>query len=97
ADFVSALDQASEGSEQRSPRRMATIALGALVILGGAVVAGRRLGQSPGGGAGSVTPGRERKLSQLTVADGVEEWPAWSPDGTRLVYTGELRGCRQSF
>ena len=96
ADFVRALDRAGEGV-QRSPLRIAAITLGALVIVGGAVIAGRRLGQSPGGTAGSVTPGRERKLSQLTVADGVEEWPAWSPDGARLVYTGEADGFRQLF
>jgi eukaryotic-like serine/threonine-protein kinase len=97
ADFVSALGEAGEGVERRSPLRIAAMALGALVILGGAVVAGRRLGQGPGGSAGSVTPGRERRLSQLTVADGVEEWPAWSLDGTRLVYAGEVNGFRQLF
>jgi serine/threonine-protein kinase len=96
ADFVSAL----EGSgvvERRSPLRVALLALGALVIVAGAVVAGRRMGQSPGGTSGSVVPGRERKLSQLTVAGGVEQWPTWSPDGTRLVYAGEAGGFRQLF
>ncbi|HEY0350941.1 MAG TPA: protein kinase, partial [Gemmatimonadales bacterium] len=97
AEFVSALDQAGKGVERLSPMRIAAIAIGALLIVGGAVVAGRRLGQSPGGGAGTVIPGRERKLSQLTVADGVEEWPVWSPDGRRLIYAAEADGFRQLF
>jgi Tol biopolymer transport system component len=97
ADFVSALDPARAGGKRRSPLRMALLALGALVIVGGAVVAGRRLAQSGSSSAGAVTPGRERRLSQLTVADGVEEWPAWSPDGSRLIYAAEANGFRQLF
>jgi Tol biopolymer transport system component len=97
ADFVNALEEGSGAVERRSPLRVALIALGALAIVAGAVVAGRQLGQSPGGSAGSVVPGRERKLSQLTVAGGVEQWPTWSPDGTRLVYAGEAGGFRQLF
>jgi eukaryotic-like serine/threonine-protein kinase len=34
------------------------------------------------------------ELSQITFAEGIEDFPAWSPDGTRLVYsadTGRLR------
>jgi Tol biopolymer transport system component/predicted Ser/Thr protein kinase len=36
-------------------------------------------------------------LSQLTFAEGVEEYPAWSPDGRRLLYTGEVGKVRKIF
>ena len=36
-------------------------------------------------------------LSQVTFADGVEEYPAWSPDGRNLLYTGEVGKTRRIF
>ncbi|HEU5305232.1 MAG TPA: protein kinase [Gemmatimonadales bacterium] len=103
ADFVRALDQAAgesralpTGIRRRSPVQVTAWALAGLAILGGAVLLGQ-LSERRGGGPGSVTPGRERKLTQLTVAAGVEEWPAWSPDGTRLVYAAEADGFKQLF
>jgi Tol biopolymer transport system component/predicted Ser/Thr protein kinase len=36
-------------------------------------------------------------LSQLTFAEGVEEYPAWSPDGKNLVYTGEVGKIHKMF
>jgi Tol biopolymer transport system component len=47
--------------------------------------------------AGTVASGFNRKMAQLTTAEGVEEWPAWSPDGTRLAYVAETGGYRQIF
>ena len=38
-----------------------------------------------------------RGLSQLTSGAGLEEWPAWSPDGTRIVYTAESDGFKKLF
>jgi Tol biopolymer transport system component/predicted Ser/Thr protein kinase len=36
-------------------------------------------------------------LSQVTFADGVEEYPAWSPDGRNLLYTGEVGKIHKIF
>ena len=36
-------------------------------------------------------------LSQVTFAEGVEEYPAWSPDGKALLYTGEVGKIRKIF
>jgi Tol biopolymer transport system component/predicted Ser/Thr protein kinase len=36
-------------------------------------------------------------LSQVTFAEGVEEYPAWSPDGRSLLYTGEVGKIRKIF
>ena len=36
-------------------------------------------------------------LSQVTFAEGVEEYPAWSPDGQELLYTGEVGKIRKIF
>jgi Tol biopolymer transport system component len=46
---------------------------------------------------GSVATGFARRLAQLTFSEGVEEWPAWAPDGIRLAYTAEVDGFRQLF
>jgi Tol biopolymer transport system component len=45
---------------------------------------------------GSGTP-LHTTLSQVTFADGVEEYPAWSPDGKVLLYTGEVGKIRKIF
>ena len=36
-------------------------------------------------------------LSQVTFAEGVEEYPAWSPDSRSLLYTGEAGKTRKIF
>lgn len=41
--------------------------------------------------------GLNRKLSQLTFATGVEQWPAWSRDGKRLAFVGEVGGYKKLF
>jgi eukaryotic-like serine/threonine-protein kinase len=103
ADFVSALDEAAAESRastpvasRRSRLKVVGWSLGGMALLGAAVVLGQ-LTERRGAGADSVTPGRERKLSQQTVTSGVEEWPSWSPDGTQLVYSGEADGFKQLF
>ena len=45
---------------------------------------------------GSWTPLRTT-LSEVTFAEGVEEYPAWSPDGKALLYTGEIGNIRKIF
>jgi Tol biopolymer transport system component/tRNA A-37 threonylcarbamoyl transferase component Bud32 len=37
------------------------------------------------------------KLSQLTFAEGIEQYPAWSPDGRQLAFSGEVGGVRKIF
>jgi Tol biopolymer transport system component len=36
-------------------------------------------------------------LSQVTFAEGIEEYPAWSSDGRSLLYTGEVGTMRKIF
>jgi Tol biopolymer transport system component len=77
-------------------RRVALAALAALVLLGLTFYAGRIApGRAKAGG--TVASGLNRKLTQLTFGEGVEEWPAWSPDGARLAYVAEVGGFRQLF
>jgi eukaryotic-like serine/threonine-protein kinase len=45
---------------------------------------------------GSGTPLRTT-LTQVTFAEGIEEYPAWSPDGKVLLYTGEVGKIRKIF
>ena len=37
------------------------------------------------------------KMSQLTFAEGVEQYPAWSADGKQLAYSAEVAGIRKIF
>jgi eukaryotic-like serine/threonine-protein kinase len=37
------------------------------------------------------------RLSQLTSAEGIEDSPAWSPDGLSIAYAGEADGVRKIF
>jgi serine/threonine-protein kinase len=54
--------------------------------------AGRRVAA-----AGAVASGFNRRMAQLTSGEGVEEWPVWSPDGSRLAYVADAGGFRQLF
>ena len=36
-------------------------------------------------------------LAQVTSATGLEEFPAWSPDGKRLAFSGEAHGFKKLF
>lgn len=97
AAFADALGTGQETRVRRPGRRR--IALGSLAtvaVLGLAFYAGRRIPAQPATG-GAVASGLNRKLSQLTFGEGIEEWPAWSPDGSRLAYVAEVDGIRQLF
>jgi serine/threonine-protein kinase len=96
AELVSALSLASAPAGRRSRTAIAAIALGLAALVLAAVVIGHRLGSRSLSG-GSVTPGQQRKLSPVTDAAGVEEWPAWSPDGKQLVFSGDAGGFKQLF
>ena len=43
------------------------------------------------------TPPLQPKLTQITFADGIEEYPTWSSDGSRVAYSGEVGGVRKIF
>ena len=45
----------------------------------------------------ATSPGADAAALPVTFAEGVEQFPAWSPDGTQLAYTAEVGGVRQIF
>jgi serine/threonine-protein kinase len=96
AEFVAALSDSGSPPRRRSAPVLAAIVLGLAAVVIGAVALGHRLGARNAAG-GAVTPGHQRRLSPVTDAAGVEEWPAWSPDGKRLVYSGDADGFKQLF
>ena len=95
ADFAAALEFRSGSSRGPGRRSLAAAALGTLLVLGLAFYAGRRLPERAAGE--SHASGLNSKLSQLTFGEGLEEWPAWSPDGGTLAYVAEVDGYRQLF
>lgn len=55
-------------------------------------------GAEAAAGEEAATGGAEAwRLRQVTVSEAVEEWPAFAPDGTRLVYSRDVNGHRQLF
>jgi Tol biopolymer transport system component len=63
---------------------IAVIAIAALAAIIVAVVSRRALPPAP-------------KLSQLTLVEGLEQSPAWAPDGQSIAYTAEVGGVRKIF
>lgn len=58
----------------------------------------RRGGATPAtGGDAGASPFAARTLSQLTSEAATEQWPAWSPTGTSLVYSKESEGYSKLF
>ena len=100
AEFASALERPGVVGPARARARPMTIAL-AVIALVAAIASGslllRRRDAAVRAPGGTVASGFDRKLTQLTTGAGVEEWPAWSPDGTRLAYVAEVDGFRQLF
>jgi len=47
--------------------------------------------------ADNAPPVPTTKLVQLTFHQGVEEWPAWSPDGKQLAFSQEVGGFKKLF
>ena len=94
-DVAIEIDEVLKELEPR--RRAAQGRLVAIVAAGAALavlfmVAVRRFGGT-GAPAGPLQP----SFSQVTFREGVEDFPAWSPDGQQLLYAGEVGRVRKIF
>jgi Tol biopolymer transport system component/serine/threonine protein kinase len=97
-DFARALELEPSATGRHPKRRHLALGIAAaLGMLALAVYAGSRIPDAPAESAGTIASGLNRKLTQLTSTEGLEEWPAWSPDGSRLAYVAEVDGYRQLF
>ncbi len=104
AEFAEALD-GTDVEVRSSPKRRALTAATAMIV--GVLLALLVLratktdsaGRPPDAASagGTVASGFARKLAQLSFGEGLEEWPAWSPDGEALAYVAEVGGYRQLF
>ena len=100
AEFADALRDAGNAGPPGTRRALLAAALGALVLAGTLLATRRSREPQPAAsarGGEAVASGFSRKLSQITFGQGVEEWPAWSPDGNRLAYVAEADGFHQIF
>ena len=95
-EFAAALGARSEPARPLPRRRLALAAILVLAALGLTFYAGRRV-PAERASSGSVATGLNQKLRQLTFTEGIEEWPAWSPDRGQLAYVAEVDGIRQLF
>ncbi len=97
--FVAALDvgpRAAGGDGARpAPARRAVLLAAALAAAAAMVYVMGTVGRGPEAAGAAVASGLNRRMSQLTSREGIEEWPAWSPDDTRLVYSAEVGGYLQ--
>jgi len=85
-EIGAALEPLRGGSARRRfvTPAIAAIAIGILAAIIVAVAARR-------------VPPPEPKLSQLTLVEGLEQSPAWSPDGQSIAYTAEVGSVRKIF
>jgi eukaryotic-like serine/threonine-protein kinase len=102
AEFAAALAQAEQPAAGPlwNGRRVATAAVAAcgvltLIYYAAGPIASRARGAA--GTSGALASTINRQLRQLTFSAALEEWPTWSPDGTRLAYVTEVDGFRQLF
>jgi eukaryotic-like serine/threonine-protein kinase len=94
-ELVAALDSGVHAAEERrkmGPRAALLGAAVAALLLGGVIW---QLAHRTDAASAAVASGFNRRLAQLTSGEGIEEWPAWSPDGKRLAYAAEISGYLQ--
>lgn len=80
-------------------RRSLFVALGAVVVaslIGSVYLLRRPVAGVAAPGERSAIAGM-RTLTQLTFSSGVEEYPAFSPEGNRLAFSREVGGYKQIF
>ena len=96
AKFAEALGPVAGPRPRVGWRTAALAGLGVILLLAVTYYTGRRSWlRSPAATGGTLASGFNRKLAQLTFGPGLEEWPAWAPDGKQLVYAGEVDGFKQ--
>jgi Tol biopolymer transport system component len=81
-----AVAQPTTPPRKRSPWLAAAVGIAVLAVV--VVIGARRKGSNPI---------LHTMLSQVTFAEGIEEYPAWSSDGRSLLYTGEVGTMRKIF
>jgi Tol biopolymer transport system component len=92
-EIESALGQLRSGSRSGGPSvRWRALAAGAAVVAAAVALYWSRVSRAPGAAAAATL-----RLVPVTFAEGVEQFPAWSPDGTQLAFTAEVGGVRQIF
>ncbi len=100
---AAAVAEALVGADGRAPSRRPVLLTAAVLLMGGlvAILALRdgktQANRTTGASGGTLASGFARKLAQLSFGEGLEEWPAWSPDGKWLAYVAEVEGFRQLF
>ena len=104
AEFAAALEPSGVARAYRGRRPRSSVVAGVggviLALAGWGLYAmrSRETSAQPRESRGTtLATGFNRQLSQLTFGEGVEEWPAWSPDGKRLAYVAEAGGFKQLF
>src|SRR5260370_6741817 len=70
-------------------------ALWAVVLILAVFFAGYVLRKGFGGKA--ANPLSAAQLAQITTTEGLHEFPAWAPDGKRLVFSREVNGFKKLF
>jgi Tol biopolymer transport system component len=93
------------GRPGRRKRRIPAVVgvVAAVLVVAAAVLVWRWM--RPDGGTEAVPPAatgapadaRQVELKQVTFSDGLEEFPAFSPDGNQLAYCWEISGFKQVF
>ncbi len=80
------------GLPGRTVWRPASLALLLILVAGVAVAVTLVAARSRSAGLSALP-----RLSQLTFAEGIEEYPAWSPDGRKLLYVARSGNVRRVF